>query len=934
VWSDIIISQVIVNCPPSSKCQEKSVSFSELKGEYRNLVHLRQTLDLYISKSNLKNVSWEVFEENNYKFLKIDFAFIPILAKVALQKSSPQIEEIFFQQFNLKEGQIFREELLQKNKVQLESAFRQKGWSDVAVNFIQAGTDEQVDLKVAVVLGKRKRLDDVIVICDSFQAKYFAEKKFQALKGAPFDFNHFRYLGEELERELFQYGFYLATVDVVAEEKNKKRQLIIEVKDTEKWIFDVRSGFKDIKKEWIVVLKEMMNRYKRVIDESMLRVSLNEILVKKGYLKPTIKLTLSRFKNKYNDWMFKADVQISEGERTRVHEVKFIGNAHFSNKSLLRFWNQQAGELAEAGFFDEESQNQFSDWLLNEYVKEGFVRAKVSKPKIQKSEGEQTRVEVLYQINEGTRSFVDEIHFTGLNENEESRYKDLFKLKIGKPFNPQFVQQDIDLMIKDIQEQGFYYAELSNKESQDLVTYGKDKASVNLNFYITKGKKLNFKKTVILGNDRTKKKVIERKVFFKPLETITPDKIKQLESSLNATGLFNTVRVKPILHKGLTSETEVLIDVTERDYGVLELAPGFRTDLGFKVSGTLAYTNLWGTARSFALNSQVNRRVDFQTFDKERRKKAQHFNEYSIGTIFNQPDVFELYTDHTLGLNYQRRRFFSFDADIARISNTLSKELSSYFSVDLRHQYEYIKQYEATNEQDNGSFKIGSLTPSLTFDFRNTPNNPTKGTYFNLSCEFANPFFLSQQNQDLTINYYKLISRNRFYIPHSRGTLAISLVGGVQKNLADNLLRDQSGAPVTENGLPLTEGYIPNIKLFRLTGIDIVRGFTDEEINRVSNGQDIGENRVQSIAYMANMKVEPRFFVSDNIMVGAFWDAGRLYVDKFDLGDLRQSVGVTFKIVTGLGTFDIDYGHKLLRKRLSDGSVEDPGRIHVSIGFF
>ena len=204
--------------------------------------------------------------------------------------------------------------------------------------------------------------------------------------------------------------------------------------------------------------------------------------------------------------------------------------------------------------------------------------------------------------------------------------------------------------------------------------------------------------------------------------------------------------------------------------------------------------------------------------------------------------------------------------------------------------------------------------------------NPLKGAFFNLSSEFANPYFFSQKEPDLTINYYKLISRNRFYIPFKNGTVAISVVGGLQENLAKE--------KVNVDGIEQTKGYIPNIKVFRLTGMDIVRGFNDEEMNRLPDDKDISEVRVDNRAYLANFKLEPRYFINDSLMAGVFYDAGRVFVGRMDLGELRDSVGVTFKIITPVGTLDFDYGIKLLRKKDASGNLEDPGRFHVSIGFF
>jgi outer membrane protein insertion porin family len=116
--------------------------------------------------------------------------------------------------------------------------------------------------------------------------------------------------------------------------------------------------------------------------------------------------------------------------------------------------------------------------------------------------------------------------------------------------------------------------------------------------------------------------------------------------------------------------------------------------------------------------------------------------------------------------------------------------------------------------------------------------------------------------------------------------------------------------------------------------MDIVRGFTDEEINKLTNRQDISQVRVQNRAFLTNFKLEPRYFINDSLMAGVFLDAGRVYVDQVDLGELRSSAGVTFKVITPVGTLDFDYGLKLLRKKDINVNLETPGRFHVSIGFF
>jgi outer membrane protein insertion porin family len=389
------------------------------------------------------------------------------------------------------------------------------------------------------------------------------------------------------------------------------------------------------------------------------------------------------------------------------------------------------------------------------------------------------------------------------------------------------------------------------------------------------------------------------------------------------------VTITPVRHSSkVNTATDLIVKVSEREYGLIELAPGYRTDLGLKLTGTVSYTNIGGMNRAVTLRSQVNQRFSYQTLDPTRRQQKRQFLEHNTSLTYTQGDIFNTSIDSSVGGSYQRKRFYSFDADIARANFTLTRDITRKLSTSARYQIENIVQSDATEARDNGSFRIGAITPSLTYDLRNSATLPIKGAFFNLSCEFANPFFGSQKENDLTINYYKLVSRNRFYIPHKYGTVAISMVAGTQKNLARDI--------VERDGLSQTEGYIPNIKVFRLTGMDIVRGFNDEEINRVTGDSkdDISEVKIDDRAYLANFKIEPRYFINDTLMAGVFYDAGRVFVNQVNLGELRDSVGVTFKILTPVGTLDFDYGIKLLRERNKNGSLEDPGRFHVSIGFF
>ena len=248
----------------------------------------------------------------------------------------------------------------------------------------------------------------------------------------------------------------------------------------------------------------------------------------------------------------------------------------------------------------------------------------------------------------------------------------------------------------------------------------------------------------------------------------------------------------------------------------------------------------------------------------------------------------------------------------------------------MRYQLETISQTDATEDKDSGYFRIGGVTPSLSFDFRDDKLNPRKGYYFGVSCEFANPAFFSMNKEDVEINFYKLTLRNKGYLPYKNMVFALFLSGGVEENLTKK--KYYYGA----HGEKLVRGYIPSVKVFRLNGVDIVRGFDDNEINRIEmdGNPDISELQIDDKVYFVNLKFEPRYYINDNVVAGVFFDAGKLYVNHFKPFNLRTSIGGAFKFLTPIGSLNFDYGVKFRRISYPGEGKDSFGRIHLSIGYF
>lgn len=633
---------------------------------------------------------------------------------------------------------------------------------------------------------------------------------------------------------------------------------------------------------------------------------------------------------------------IDEGIKINIREITYRGNAYLKTEEIQTIFNKSSTPLAAGNFYDKKFFDEFTNILKKEYLSRGFVFVEISKPRVVNND-EDDSVSIEYGIAEKQQVLLKAISFDNVPGHLLKGAKDSLVNKEGAPINIVELESDLRKMIVYFQNEGYYFSTISNLTADNLLVYDKSYSFVELHPEISLDRQICYNETIINGNVHTDSKVINREIELKAGELITPSKIEILRQKLSGLNLFSSLRITPYMmyeeQNTGCPKTNLVIQVKEKDFGLIEVAPGFRTDLGAKLSTGITYNNIAGMNRSASLRLQGNKRFNLDGFDDRRRKEKKDLFEYSARASFVEPYLLNRYIptqiESELSLSFQRIRFYGFDADVLRLSPQLSKTFTKWFSTSVRYQFERIVQFDATKSIDNDNFSIGGITPTVTFDFRDDPINPRKGTFFTLSSEWANSHFGSMKETELEVNFVKVISRNKFYYPAGDFTLALSVAAGYQKNFAEDVLVSGDGNTVLNaNGQPKTRGYIPSIKVFRLDGYDEIRGYDDGEINRLIDGREIGEVVVQKEAFFTALKFEPRYSLTDSLQLGVFFDAGRVYVDNFEPTRLRSSVGAGLKYLTPVGSLDFDYGFKLQRKTYSGETRDSVGRFHLSIGFF
>jgi outer membrane protein insertion porin family len=929
------VKNVNVSCDVKESCIEVKNRLSGLRSRYNSLEHLSEVIKIYAQSENFDYFSYNLEDKESNFELNIDIKPRQFIKSFEIKAS----DRSFVIPLNLP---LKSDEYFDRNKYNetIEILKRQafsNGYTKVKIDETKTKTENGLQIVFNIQLLDPKILKQInINVGNKFIHKY-VENKLSNFLNKPFDLQAFRLEIDNVKNQLFELGYYTLDLELQPVKlKDNQVYLSLDVSPGNLIIFNVLGDkiydtvfFKD-------VLKNYIRTNRRTPRKDIVKTLMLEYYKKIGFLDTQIEIANLEYKNLLNEEVIKFDIKTKLGQRYKIGKLNFNGANKFSNKKILNYFYENATELVVNNIYDLEYLQNFSELLKKNYIGEGFLLSTIERPEFN-IDNINKIVDVEYKIREGTRAVVSNFDIMGIPQAYIINLKKTLLNKVGDSFNPLVFEEDLNVIIDFLGDKGYYYALIKNKNLPNLLNYSTDLTKLDIKIEIELGPQLILDEVIIVGNRKTKNSFILKNVHIVKGQRIKPLSLKNIQTRLTNTGLFSSVKVEPIRSSIAKRKTDLLVQVFEKDFGVMEIAPGFRTDIGLKLSGTVTYNNIAGVNRTLSLKGQVNQRLNYNTFDKRRRNEQKSMLEYAANVNLMERFFLDSQMNYNVGISTSRKRFYSFDADIVRISNTVSQDLNNEISTSLRHQFENISQFDASEERDNGEFKIGAITPSLTLDYRDNRINTRKGVFSNWSCEWADPMFLSQKTEDLEINYYKLVSRNRFYVPYpnGKGVLALSLTAGLEQNLARGEKLDENGNTVLDdNGQKMTEGYIPNIKVFRLSGTDIVRGYDEDEINRLITNEDISNVTVNDKAYLLNLKVEPRYFLNDSMILGVFYDAGRVYVNEVETDELRSSVGFSFKYLTPVGSLDFDYGIKTLRKREPDGSMESPGRLHVSIGFF
>ena len=306
---------------------------------------------------------------------------------------------------------------------------------------------------------------------------------------------------------------------------------------------------------------------------------------------------------------------VNEGEKGAVRRIRFEGNTHFSDRTLRKQMKTRGKTLIsffdKSGRLDEVQLQQDIDSVKEFYQNHGYIDVEVKDVRKERSSGGPILLTIV--INEGPQYHVGKVTFSGEKVTTEDKLRALIKMKAGSVYSPKQLHDDAKA-IADGYGAGGYVDLVISPESTPA-----GPGKIDLHYKIEEGNRAFVQRINVVGNTRTKDKVIRREVLIAPGDVFNTVRVETSKKRLENLGYFATVETYPE-DSGVPGRKDLTVQVQEKRTGSLSFGGGFSTIDSLVVFAELTQGNfditnwpgLTGAGQKFRLRVQAGtQRKDF-----------------------------------------------------------------------------------------------------------------------------------------------------------------------------------------------------------------------------------------------------------------------------------------------------------------------------------
>lgn len=647
----------------------------------------------------------------------------------------------------------------------------------------------------------------------------------------------------------------------------------------------------------------------QILNVGSVRRNVGKILeqyVEKGFYLATVDYRVVELPENEVDVVF----VVNENAKVVVRQIRFLGNEKLSEDELKAVMITKEGDflsfLTGSGVYREEIFQRDMQAAQAVYYDNGYINVRFGKPVVALTP-DKKYISISIPVEEGEQFSIGKIDFSGDLITEKEKLDLLVTTSPGDVFSRTKLQGDIQALTNLYQDEAYAYANITPLTSVDP-----EARTVDLTFDIEKGKKVRFERIEIVGNEKTRDKVIRRELRIFEGEYYNGTALQRSKQRVTALGFFEpdprTGMVEISTRRGSTDDQIVaVVEVKERPTGTFQVGAGFSSVENFIATAQVSQTNFFGWGQSASLSAQLS--------SLRQLIQLQFVEPYFFDTNWTFAfDFFRTEADYSTFVRESTGGSLTFGHPLPFIEDDQIRGFVTYTLEDVAvttgGSQVGVSTVGGLNIFDDGL--TSSLRFSVNWDTRNNRLFPSSGFMQSASVELA-PSWLGSEIQ---FTRWTGISRWYFQLPwklvfKTQGTIGyITSPGGV---------------------VPISERYF-------LGGINSVRGYTLRSISPtrkvllgndpLSQTTDFGEGGTKQL--ILNNELEFPILEAVGIRGVLFYDVGNTWpIDQPIFGEsdagrdlplgLFHSVGFGFRWFSPIGPLRFEWGIPLTPRETDEG---------------
>ncbi len=233
--------------------------------------------------------------------------------------------------------------------------------------------------------------------------------------------------------------------------------------------------------------------------------------------------------------------QIKENDRLYIKKISFEGNQAYTAKELKKnMTTQEKGFFYffnDSGLLKREMLKQDVAKITVFYLNNGYLNAQLGEPDITH---DKKGIYIKIPVSEGKQFRIGKVDIIGdaLKVSREDLLKGL-TMKEKEIFDRSAIIKDIDTLTQKCNDEGYAYAEvvpLTNIHDKEQL--------VDVTFRVTQNQLVYFNRINILGNDRTRDKVIRRQLSIVEGDIYNKTDLKNSYTRINRLNYFEEVDIQ------------------------------------------------------------------------------------------------------------------------------------------------------------------------------------------------------------------------------------------------------------------------------------------------------------------------------------------------------------------------------------------------------